>query len=99
MLAVCGGSHDNGNNSVIVSLDGSRLFVANAGNNSVSVFSVDRNGANPTPLATFALSPDGKYVVGQKAYVHFKLGKQPLVWQWYRKALQILQTKPANPLV
>ena len=63
MLAVCGGSHDNGNSSVIVSLDGSRLFVANAGNNSVSVFSVDRNGANPTPLATFALSPDGKYVV------------------------------------
>jgi len=52
MLAVCGGSHDNGNSSVIVSLDGSRLFVANAGNNSVSVFSVDRNGANPTPLAT-----------------------------------------------
>ena len=51
MLAVCGGSRDNGN-CVIVSLDGSRLFVANAGNNSVSVFSVDRNGANPTPLAT-----------------------------------------------
>ncbi len=44
-------------------------------------------------------NPDGKYVVGQKAYVHFKLGKQPLVWQWYRKALQILQTKPQNPLV
>lgn len=39
-------------NSVIVSPDGSRLFVTNAGDNTVSVFSIDRNGGNPTLLAT-----------------------------------------------
>jgi 6-phosphogluconolactonase len=39
-------------NSVIISPDGSRLFVTNAGDNTVSVFSIDRNGGNPTLLAT-----------------------------------------------
>jgi len=43
-------------NSVIVSSDGSRLFVTNAGDNTISVFSIDRNGGNPTLLAT---SPTG----------------------------------------
>ena len=43
-------------NSVIVSPDGSRLFVTNAGDNTISVFSIDRNGSNPTLLAT---SPTG----------------------------------------
>jgi len=47
------------------------------------------------PLA----NPDKKYVVGQKAYVRFKLDKRPLGWQWYRRILQIIQTKPTNPLV
>jgi len=47
------------------------------------------------PLA----NPGSKYVPGQKAWVRFKLGRQPLYWQWGRKVLQILQTKPASPLV
>src|SRR5207248_2695444 len=33
-----------------------------------------------------------KYVPGQKAWVRFQLGKQPLGWQWYRKLQQLLQT-------
>ncbi|MGY6126950.1 lactonase family protein (plasmid) [Paraburkholderia strydomiana] len=39
-------------NSVVVSADGSRLFVTNAGDSTVSVFSIDKNGGNPTLLAT-----------------------------------------------
>ena len=42
---------------------------------------------------------EGKLVPGQKAWVRFKLAKRPLYWQWYRKLLQLLQTKQANPLV
>jgi 6-phosphogluconolactonase len=39
------------NNSVAVSADSTRLFVTNAGDNSVSVFSIDPTGGNPTLLA------------------------------------------------
>lgn len=42
--------------------------------------------------------PQHKYVPGQKAYVRFKLGKEPLYWQWGRKLLQIIQERPASPL-
>jgi 6-phosphogluconolactonase len=38
-------------NSVAVSSDSTRLFVTNAGDNSVSVFSIDPAGGNPTLLA------------------------------------------------
>ncbi|HWE03198.1 MAG TPA: site-2 protease family protein [Tepidisphaeraceae bacterium] len=44
-------------------------------------------------------NPGMKYVPGQKAWVRFKLGKQPLSWQWWRKILQLIQTKQASPLV
>lgn len=44
------------NNSVIVSPDGTRLFVANAGDNTVSVLSIDKASGNPTLLA---VSPTG----------------------------------------
>ena len=40
------------NNSVIVSPDSTRLFVANAGDNTVSVFAIDPAGGNPALLAT-----------------------------------------------
>ena len=44
-------------------------------------------------------NPGEQFVPGQKAWVRFKLEKRPLYWQWYRKLLQLLQTKQANPLV
>jgi 6-phosphogluconolactonase len=44
------------NNSVIVSQDGSQLFVANAGDNTVSVFTIGKGSSNLTLLAT---SPTG----------------------------------------
>lgn len=40
------------NNSVLVSPDSTRLFVANAGDGTVSVFAIDAAGGNPTLLAT-----------------------------------------------
>lgn len=43
-------------NSVAVSADSTRLFVTNAGDNTVSVFSIDPAGGNPTLLAA---SPTG----------------------------------------
>jgi 6-phosphogluconolactonase len=43
-------------NSVIVSPDQTRLFVTNAGDNTVSVFSIDHDGADPKLLA---VSPTG----------------------------------------
>jgi putative peptide zinc metalloprotease protein len=43
--------------------------------------------------------PDKNYVTGQKAYVQFKLGKEPLMYRWYRRVLQVLQSRPSSPLV
>ncbi|MDB5290283.1 MAG: Peptidase, family [Phycisphaerales bacterium] len=61
---------------------------------------------DPTKLLTDEFEVDvpldnsaGKYVAGQKAYVRFKLAKKPLYWQWSRRVLQLLQTRPASPLV
>jgi len=34
---------------------------------------------------------DGKYLPGQRAHVRFDLDKKPLVWQWKRRFLQVLQ--------
>jgi len=47
-----GGDSLTSNNSVLVSPDETRLFVANAGDGTVSVFSIDPAGGNPTLLAT-----------------------------------------------
>src|SRR5262249_40803460 len=40
-----------------------------------------------------------RYAPGQKAWVRFKMGKHPLLWQWTRRVLQLLQEKQPNPLV
>ncbi len=37
-------------------------------------------------------NPDGKYYPGQRAFVRFRLEKQPLLWQWTRRFLQLLQS-------
>jgi len=38
----------------------------------------------------------GKYVVGQRAYVRFKLEKKPLLWQWARRIWQLVEAKGAS---
>jgi putative peptide zinc metalloprotease protein len=37
------------------------------------------------------INDDNKYYPGQRAYIRFQLDKKPLLWQWTRKFLQLLQ--------
>jgi putative peptide zinc metalloprotease protein len=41
------------------------------------------------PLA----NPDNRYILGQRAYVRFTLDRKPLIWQWGRRFLQLIQTR------
>ena len=41
-------------------------------------------------------NPDGRFVIGQRAYVRFTLDKKPLVWQWTRRFWQLIQTKSSS---
>jgi putative peptide zinc metalloprotease protein len=38
----------------------------------------------------------GNYITGQRAYVRFKLQKKPLIWQWARRAMQLIESKGAS---
>jgi putative peptide zinc metalloprotease protein len=38
-------------------------------------------------------NPNEKYVLGQRANVRFTLDHRPLIWQWTRRFLQLIQTK------
>ncbi len=33
-----------------------------------------------------------QYVAGQRAYVHFKLDRKPLIWNWTRRVWQVIQS-------
>lgn len=44
-------------------------------------------------------NPDRRFYAGQRAYVRVSLPRSPLVWQWYRKFMQIIQTQKASSLV
>jgi hypothetical protein len=37
-------------------------------------------------------NPNGRYNPGQRAYVRFQLDKRPLLWEWIRRGMQLLQT-------
>jgi putative peptide zinc metalloprotease protein len=41
-------------------------------------------------------NPEGRFVLGQRAYVRFTLDKKPLVWQWTRRFWQLIQTKSSS---
>ena len=36
------------------------------------------------------------YVAGQRAYVRLLVDRRPLVWQWYDRFLQLIETKNVN---
>ena len=38
-------------------------------------------------------NPNSRYVLGQRANVRFTLDHKPLIWQWTRRFLQLIQTK------
>ncbi|MCS7034095.1 MAG: biotin/lipoyl-binding protein, partial [Phycisphaerae bacterium] len=37
-------------------------------------------------------NPRGNYVVGQRAFVKITLDQKPLIWQWWRRLLQLIQS-------
>ncbi|HZZ44945.1 MAG TPA: PqqD family peptide modification chaperone [Tepidisphaeraceae bacterium] len=42
-------------------------------------------------------NPSDEYLPGQRAYIRMTLNeKRPLVWQWYRRLLQLIETKSAK---
>ena len=42
-------------------------------------------------------NPGEEYLPGQRAYIRMTLDqKRPLVWQWYRRLLQLIETKSAE---
>jgi putative peptide zinc metalloprotease protein len=42
-------------------------------------------------------NPGERYLPGQRAYVRLTLDeKRPLIWQWYRRLLQLIETKSAH---
>ncbi len=59
----------------------------------------DRNeGTLATPEFRARVVTDdlGEFVTGQRAYVRFKLQKKPLIWQWMRRAWQLMEAKGAS---
>jgi putative peptide zinc metalloprotease protein len=56
----------------------------------VKQFEVRVRVANP-PLNANS-NPQGQYYPGQRAYVRFTLNKEPLIYRWARKFLQLLQS-------
>jgi hypothetical protein len=41
-------------------------------------------------------NPQDLYTSGQRAYVRLLVDERPLVWQWYDRFLQLIETKSAN---
>jgi putative peptide zinc metalloprotease protein len=59
----------------------------------------DRNAKKlllPEFRARVVLEDMDGFVTGQRAYVRFKLQKKPLLWQWARRAWQIVEAKGAT---
>ena len=56
-------------------------------------------GAARYPSDVPVSNPGEKFVTGQTAYVHFKLGWEPVAYRWYRRVLQVLQSRPSSPLI
>ncbi len=40
-------------------------------------------------------NPDGRYLPGQRAYIRFTVENKPLLWQWMRRFLQMVQVRSA----
>jgi multidrug efflux pump subunit AcrA (membrane-fusion protein) len=59
----------------------------------------DRNQrklAAPEFRARITVDDAGNYVPGQRAYVRFKLAKKSLLWQWGRRAWQLIESRGAS---
>jgi putative peptide zinc metalloprotease protein len=47
----------------------------------------------PFELRAIVANPGGIWCPGQRAYVRLKLDKKPLIWQWTRRFLQLIQSQ------
>jgi putative peptide zinc metalloprotease protein len=52
-----------------------------------------RTMMRPFELRAIVANPGGFWCPGQRAYVRLKLDKKPLIWQWTRRFLQLIQSQ------
>jgi putative peptide zinc metalloprotease protein len=85
----------------VIKLDPDLLSLTLQGGGELSVNPKDPNGATlekpefPVLVSVdfaSAKNPGQRFYPGQKAYLRFDLGKKPLIWQWYRRLGQLMQT-------
>jgi putative peptide zinc metalloprotease protein len=55
-----------------------------------------RPQVNQFELRVEVANPADVYTSGQRAYVRLLVDERPLVWQWYDRFLQLIETKSAN---
>jgi putative peptide zinc metalloprotease protein len=71
--------------------------IGTAGGGEVAVDPRDQKGVKPTveqfELHAILSNPESKYFPGQGAHVRVKLEKRPLIWQWGRRFLQLIQSQ------
>jgi hypothetical protein len=68
-----------------------------AGGGEVAADPKDQSGeraeTNEFELRVEVNNPNDLYTAGQRAYVRLLVDKRPLVWQWYDRFLQLIETK------
>jgi len=72
-------------------------LLGHAGGGQFAVDPSDPSGkravVRPFELIATIPNPDEVYCPGQRAYVRLKLDKKPLIWQWSRRFLQLIQSQ------
>ena len=71
--------------------------VTQAGGGEIAVDPKDQSGehaeTNEFELRVEVNNPHDLYTAGQRAYVRLLVDKRPLVWQWYDRFLQLIETR------
>jgi multidrug efflux pump subunit AcrA (membrane-fusion protein) len=94
--------HDGGRTTLIGSAVSSvpSASLTHAGGGEVANDPQDQTGqkaqVNEFELRVAVDNPNDLYVAGQRAYVRLLVDRRPLVWQWYDRFLQLIETKNVN---
>ena len=71
--------------------------LAQAGGGEIAGNPRDASGKTPQTnefeLRVDVANPNDTYASGQRAYVRLLVDERPLVWQWYDRFLQLIETK------
>jgi putative peptide zinc metalloprotease protein len=74
--------------------------LTHAGGGEIAADPKDQNGTKPlTPqfeLRVKLANPDGTFYPGQRAYVRMTVGTKPLLYQWTRRFLQLIDSSNTN---